>query len=361
MKYKVFKSATLVLLSCASFLGCERYEADEVLLSVDVSSSVVKVGEEVNFTISHSNAENLVVFTGEDGHEYKLSSDYMISSLTPEELMDSIYRTPDPIIRKFSIDFSELSSIPETVEYSDMVLVDDERNPGSKVLKVQLFPTDWGKVFKVYPRVGLGVDNQEFSMRLRFDSNDLFKKDGSVWVPGSEKTNFRVVTEVIGKTSEGDVIWAFDQAIPNSLWYRNVITPSDEYFTHTINLTPWMENWEAKNNQKIETIECVTMKFLGDPNAAYDGDIFISNISMGVDGYYPFATGQSLPIIDGTGKMNFNHTFDSPGNYEVTFIGVSNSFKNYSGDGYQTARNDISGTDYKYDSKYVTVAIEVIE
>lgn len=361
MKYNNHKLTTAFLILCISLIGCDRYDAEDVGLSAIPSSTAVKVGETVNFTISHNNAENLVVYTGDEGHEYTSSSDYLLAGLTSEEINDSIYRTPNPLIRKFTMDFSTMTSIPADIEYSNMELVDDELNPGKKVLKAQLFPNDWGKVLKVYPRVGVGAENQNFTINLRFDSNNLYKKVGSEWVTGSTKTNFRIVTEVIGKTSGGVVAWTFNQGSPNSLWYANAITPSTTYFNQTINLTKWIANWEAANNLKLQTIECITMKFIGDNNAAYVGNIFISNMTLGVDGYYPFATGTPLSITDGAGQSTFSYSYSKPGTYNVTFIGAGNSSKNYSGDGYQSGSASVSGDEYKYGLNYVTIPIEVTE
>ncbi len=361
MKYINNKWTVAIIISCVSLIGCDRYD-DPVVdnLTASASSYVVKVGEKVDFSISHYNTvDNLVIYTGDEGHEYNLSSDYLLTGLTNEQLADSIYRKPNPLIRKFSQDLSNLEAIPNTIEYPNMELVDDALTPGKKVLKVQLFPNDWGKVLKVYPRVGVGAENQNFTINLRFDSNDLFKKVGADWVKGSTKTNFRVVTEVIGKTSDGNVVWLFDQNAPNSLWYANVLTPSKAYFSQTINLTKWIANWEAKNKLKLQTIECITMKFVGDDNAAYKGDIFISNMTLGVDGYYPFATGTGLPIVNGTGKSTHSYTYRKPGNYNVTIIGSSNSSKNYKNDGYQSGRNNISGDEYKFGIQKYTIPIEV--
>lgn len=59
--------------------ACERYDADNVSLNVEVSNNKIKVGEVIDFTIYHENAEKLVVFTGDEGHEYLKSSDYLLS------------------------------------------------------------------------------------------------------------------------------------------------------------------------------------------------------------------------------------------------------------------------------------------
>ena len=362
MKYYKFKWIAAIIISCVSLMGCERYEADEVNLSVSASSNIVKVGEVIDFTILHNNAtKNLVIYTGDQGREYGASSDSLLNGLTDQELGDTIYRTPNPLIRKFTLDCTTLETIPSTIEYPNMVLVDDELTPDMKALKLELFPDDWGKVLKFYPRVGVGAENQNLTIKLRFDSNNLYKKVGTSWVTGSTKTNFRVVTEVIGKTSDGQVVWVFNQGSPNSLWYNNVLTPSMTYFNQTINLSKWIANWEAGNKLKLQTIECITMKFVGDATAAYAGNIFISNITLGIDGYYPFATGTSLPIINGSGKTKYSFAYSKPGKYNVTVIGTGNSSKNYKEDGYQSGRSDITGDEYKYNNKYVTIPIEVVE
>lgn len=361
MKYNNYKWTVALVISCVSFIGCDRYDVDEVSLSAVASSDTIKVGETVEFSIEHSNAATLVVFTGDQGHDYLSSSDYMLAGLTKEELNDSIYRIPNPLIRKFSLDFANLDTIPSVIEYPNMELVDDALTPDKKALKLQLFPDDWSKVLKVYPRVGVGAENQDFTVRLRFETNELFKKVGTTWVPGSTKANFRVVTEVIGKTADGKVIWTFNQGSPNSVWYTNLLTPNVAYFNSTINLTKWIANWEAGNKQKLQTIECITLKFLGDANAAYQGNIFISSMTLGVDGYYPFATGASLPINNGSGKKKFSYSYNKPGVYNVTFVGSGNSLKNYSGDGYQTDRNGLSGEEFKYNVKRVTIPVVVVE
>lgn len=361
MKHINNKWTVAIIISCVSLMGCDRYDAAEVSLTANASTNIVHVGDTVDFTILHNNVENLVVYTGDQGHEYLSSSDYMLAGLTKEQLSDSIYRVPNPLVRRFSLDFSALDSIPNTIEYPNMELVDDSLAPGNKALKVQLFPDDWGKVLKIYPRVGVGSENQDFTMNLRFETKDLFKKVGTSWVTGSTKANFRVVTEVIGKTADGKIIWVFNQGSPNSLWYNNVFTPAVTYFNQTINLTKWIANWEAGNKQKLQTIECITMKFVGDANAAYQGNVYISNMTLGIDGYYPFATGVSLPISNGTGQKKYSYTYSKPGKYNVTIIGSGNSSKNYKDDGYQSDRNNISGDEYKYNLKYVTIPIEVVE
>lgn len=350
----------ITALSFVVLIGCDRFEAAEASLSATASKDTVKVGEVVDFSILHNNIENLMVYSGDQGHDYLSSSDYMLKGLTEDELQDSIYRVPNPLVRRFSADFSAMEAIPNYIEYSDMELIEDELTPGKKALKVQLFPDDWGKVLKIYPRVGVGNENQDFTMNLRFETNELFKKVGTSWVPGSTKTNFRVVTEVIGKTAEGEVVWVFNQGSPNSLWYANVFTPTATYFSQTINLTKWIANWEKGNGKKLQTIECITMKFVGDANAAYQGCIYISNITLGVDGYYPFATGVSLPILNGTGQKKYTYAFTKPGKYNVTFVGSGNSAKNYKGDGYQSGRHVMSGDEYKYDVKYVSVPVVVV-
>lgn len=362
MKYINNKLTLAIFISCLSLISCERYDAEEVSLTATVSSNIVNVGDTVDFTIFHNNtARNLVIFTGDAGHQYSLSGDFKLIGLTDQQIADSIYREPNPIIRRFSLNFSGQTSIPDVVEHPNMELVDDALNPGNKVLKVQLFPNDWGKVLKVYPRVGVGNENQDFTINLRFDSNDIYKKVGDTWVTGSTKANFRVVTEVIGKTTDGVVSWTFNQSNPNGLWYANVITPNVAYFNHTINLTKWIANWEKANSLKLETIECITMKFIGDNNAAYQGNIYITSMTLGIDGYYAFDTGVCLPITDGSGQNKFSYTYSQPGEYNVTIIGSNNSSKNYENDGYQSGRNTISGEEYKYNNEYVTIPIQVVE
>lgn len=358
MNYIKNKWTAAIFMSCILLIGCERYDADETVLSVTASNSTVKVGETVDFTVSN-NGESLVVYTGDEGHVYSLSADYLLAELSEEELKDSIYRTPDPLIRNFSLDFSSMTSIPEDISYStDTELVDDELNPGNKVLKVELFPTDWGKILTIHPRVGVGNENQDFTISLRFDSNDLYKKDGGTWVTGSSKTSFRIITEVIGKTSDGEIATKFSQS---GLWYANTITPSAQYFDHTINLTKWINGWESANGLELETIESINLKFVGDNNAAYQGFIYISAMSLGIDGYYAFDTGVNIPITDGSGLSTYSYSFSEAGTYDVTFIGASNSFKNYEGDGYQSGRNGVSGSEYKYDTQNYTIPIVVEE
>lgn len=357
MKNKLF----ILFMGCfiLSLTACDRYDADKVSLNVEVSNNKIKVGEVIDFTIYHENVEKLVVFTGDEGHEYLKSSDYLLSGVSSSEIVDSIYREPNPLVRKFSLDFTKLAAIPSVVEYPDMELVDDEKKPEGKVLKLKLYPKDWGKVLKIYSRVGLGIDNQDFTIRLRFDSNDLFKKENGEWVPGSIKKNFRIVTEVIGKTADGEVLTVFNQGAPNSLWYGNVITPSDVYFNHIVNLSKWMVNWEKANGKKMQTVEYISLKFVGDDAAAFKGDIFVTSITLGVDGYYDFATGTNIQLLNGDGKAKFSYSFSKPGKYDVTFIGVGNSMKNYEGDGYQSNRNDISGENYKYGKDIITIPINV--
>lgn len=339
--------------------SCERYDAENVNLSVTASSTTAKVGETVIFSVSGSE-DGVVVYTGDSGHEYEKSSDYLLSNVSEDQLKDSIYLTPDTLIKKYMLNFADKTEInPQQIEYPDMELVDDDSIPGKKTLRVRLYPNDWGKILKIYPRVGVGT-NKYFSMNIRFITNDIYKKVGSSWVTGSTKTNFRIVTEVFGKTADGTVVNTFNQGSPNSLWYANVITPSTKYVTHQIDLTKWIANWETGNNLKLQTIDCITMKFLGDNNAAYDGYVYISNITLGEDGYHPFATGKYIYETDGTGKMSYNYSFSKPGTYNVTFITTGTSYKNYREDGYQTHR-DISGDDYKYARKSVTIPITVTE
>lgn len=356
MKKILLRNAMLVWLFCTAIIGCDRYDAEEAFLSVTADKSTVAVGETVNFTIN-TNTSSVVVYNGTSGHDHQKSIDYLLSGLSNKELEDSIRRIPNELVKKFSINLTGINSIPETIEYPDMEIAYDETLKAN-ALKLTLFPTDWTKVLKIYPRVAV-ADNKNLTIRLRFDSDDLFYKQGNDWIPGSSKANFRIVTDVIGKTSDGTVMWSFDQNSPNSLWYNNTITPTKQYFDHVINLEKWIQNWEAKNGVKLETIECITLKFAGDNDAAYKGDIYISSIELGEDGYYEFDTGESLTSLNGTGNMSYSCSFDKPGTYNVTFLTSTISSKNYSGDGYQSGRGGMSSSEYKYGRKLLTIPIVV--
>lgn len=356
MKNKILKSALLFSLLGLSLAGCDKYDAEEVYLDVIADKTTVAVGETVNFSIS-TNSPNTVVFNGTSGHVYEKSADYILKGLSEEELEDSIYRTPNELVKRFFVSLTNAESIPESIEYPDMQIAYDD-SLQANALQLTLFPNDWGKVLKIYPRVGV-ADNKNLTIRLRFETEDLFYQNAGEWVPGSSKANFRIVTEVIGKTADGTVSWTFDQANPNNLWYSNVITPTMKYYNHVVNIDKWIQNWEAKNGLKLQTVECITLKFVGDASAAYKGNIFISSIELGEDGYYAFDTGQSLTNLNGSGRMSYSCSFDKPGTYNVVFTSSTTSSKNYSSDGYQTDRTDISANEYKYDTKYVTIPIVV--
>lgn len=350
------KNAFLALLSGLAIVSCDKYNAEEAFLNVNADKTTVAVGEKVNFSIS-TNTSSTIVYNGTVGHNYEKSADYLLKGLSQQELKDSIYRIPNELVKRFFVNLSGAESIPETIEYPDMQIAYDD-SLAANALKFTLFPNDWGKVLKIYPRVAV-ADNKNLTIRMRFDSNDIYYQNGGEWLPGSTKANFRIVTEVIGKTSDGTVKWDFDQNSPNSLWYNNTITPSTKYFNHIVNIEKWIQNWEAKNGLTLETVECITLKFVGDANAAYKGNIYISSIELGEDGYYAFDTGECVTSLNGSGKMSYSCSFDQPGTYNVTFVTTTSSSKNYSGDGYQSDRNDISSDEYKYNTKYVTIPIVV--
>lgn len=350
------KNAFLALLSGLAIVSCDKYNAEEAFLNVNADKTTVAVGEKVNFSIS-TNTSSTIVYNGTVGHNYEKSADYLLKGLSQQELKDSIYRIPNELVKRFFVNLSGAESIPETIEYPDMQIAYDD-SLAANALKLTLFPNDWGKVLKIYPRVAV-ADNKNLTIRMRFDSNDIYYQNGGEWLPGSTKANFRIVTEVIGKTSDGTVKWDFDQNSPNSLWYNNTITPSTKYFNHIVNIEKWIQNWEAKNGLTLETVECITLKFVGDANAAYKGNIYISSIELGEDGYYAFDTGECVTSLNGSGKMSYSCSFDQPGTYNVTFVTTTSSSKNYSGDGYQSDRNDISSDEYKYNTKYVTIPIVV--
>lgn len=350
------KNAFLALLSGLAIVSCDKYNAEEAFLNVNADKTTVAVGEKVNFSIS-TNTSSTIVYNGTVGHNYEKSADYLLKGLSQQELKDSIYRIPNELVKRFFVNLSGAESIPETIEYPDMQIAYDD-SLAANALKLTLFPNDWGKVLKIYPRVAV-ADNKNLTIRMRFDSNDIYYQNGGEWLPGSTKANFRIVTEVIGKTSDGTVKWDFDQNSPNSLWYNNTITPSTKYFNHIVNIEKWIQNWEAKNGLTLETVECITMKFVGDANAAYKGNIYIASIELGEDGYYAFDTGECVTSLNGSGKMSYSCSFDQPGTYNVTFVTTTSSSKNYSGDGYQSDRNDISSDEYKYNTKYVTIPIVV--
>lgn len=356
MKNILIKNALLALISGIAIVGCDKYNAEEAFLDVTADKTTVAVGEKVNFSIS-TNTSSAIVYNGTDGHNYEKSADHILKGLSQQELKDSIYRIPNELVKRFFVNLSGAESIPETIEYPDMQIAYDD-SLAANALKLTLFPNDWGKVLKIYPRVAV-ADNKNLTIRMRFETNDIFYQNGGEWLPGSTKANFRIVTEVIGKTSDGTVKWDFDQNSPNSLWYNNTITPSMKYFNHVINIEKWIQNWEAKNNLTLETVECITLKFVGDANAAYKGNIYISSIELGEDGYYAFDTGECITSLNGSGKMSYSCSFDEPGIYNVTFLTTTSSSKNYSGDGYQSDRNDISLNEYKYNTKYVTIPIVV--
>ena len=373
-------SCALVLSAASLFVGCSKFDVPETSLNVVPSSKTIKVGETFKFNIT-TDANQTIIYTGDAGHNYLKSADYVALSNPADSLLSKVFRTPDPMVQRFSFtaesdtDIADHSKLYyETTEPTDYELVDDaealaayadlyKMDPevvGTKTLRMKIYPVEWSKVVKIFPQVGV-ADNKRLTTVIRFEDNNLYKNVAGQWVPGSTKPGFRVVTEVHGRLADGTVTTLFNQGSPNSLWQANMIMPKDTYFRHVVDLGKWIKNWEAKYSTKIQKVESVVMKFVGDNNAAYSGNIYIHSVELGEDGYFAFDKGvvHASPFDRSTSTFEYKYT--TPGKYEATFVAFNSSNKNYSDDGYQSGFYRVSKDEYKYGVKYVTVPITVVE
>lgn len=301
---------TLTIVLFSLFISCDN-EPIEPVLDVSVTSTVVKVGEEVVFNISH-NATALSIYTGDAGHEYNMSQFFITKNLSEQELRDSIYALPDPNSVKFEKDFVGLTAVPSFVAWTctPPSLPSIENN----ALKVTANSTInlGNNTLSIYPNNMIG-NNAKLILTCKFDnSND------SLMLLAAIKIN--------GVLSNG-MLW-------KDGWIYPMVGISKDYSQITLDLMPIINSWKANAGKPYGPVE--EIQILIGATGGFKGNLFISKIKFGENGSLPFAIGIPIPVVNNSGKATFKYKYSKPGTYKVTILGSNVGNKTYAGDGYQT-------------------------
>ncbi len=353
---------------CAALLGaCDKYDTDTPTVKVSAPQTV-RVGEKVNFHVEH-NAQLITVYTGDEGHAYVYSADYLLKGKSEQDIKNNVYRREKPGIVPFLCDFADIA--PNTVDLPDYVKVSANNGTnvmgdqdtsigqivedgGRNVLRQQLAETAFtSRVITVYPCMQLG-ENKNIVFRFRFS-------DPAVYGPGAT-AGIRMVTHLYG-VGVGETVPTV-MPLPNTFYDPGVgnnycTFPSSTYFEYTYSLSQHIEKWQQQYGKVLGTLVGVKV-MIGNTNGYGKGNVFIESIKVGGVDLLPFDTGQSVTVDNSSGQVDYSYTYDTPGTYTVTVLGINTSWKKYSGKGYQDDRGDnINGSEYDYKVGYATMNITV--
>lgn len=306
---KIFQYTKIIVL-LSLFISCNK-EPEMPVLDVSVSSTAVKVGEEIVFNITH-NATTLSIYTGDAGHEYNMSQFFITKNLSEQELRDSIYALPDPNSTKFEKDFVGLTAVPSFVAWTCTppappsiennalkVTANSTINPGNNTLSI-------------YPKNMIG-NNAKLVLTCKFDNSAA-----SLMLLTAIKIN--------GVLSNG-MLW-------KDGWIYPMATTSKDYSEITLDLMPLINSWKANAGKPYGPVE--EIQILIGAMGGFKGNLYIAKIKFGENGKLPFAVGIPIPVFNNSGKATFKYKYSKPGTYKVTILGSNVGNKTYAGDGYQT-------------------------
>lgn len=356
----------LILGALVATMGACSSDAPEVELSVSADKTEVAVGEPVTLTITHE-VQGLTVFSGDAGHDYYKSAAYVLNGKTEQEIRETVFRESDPGVVPMEIDFSndepgaaEISGgAVEVVNTgggslmnSEAMLVNDEVTGGKALMIVSTHPDWWYQALRINLNTRLGA-NQTLTLTMRFNKDYL--SDTYTLEPHPEVADFCTVIRLAGKGKGSDEIVFSDNTVWDIYW-APTLTPTD----YSVDLSRIIEVWQSSTGLEMEELSYVQILFTSTGSVGFVGDIYIEKIQYGSLDYFPFDTGEGLTLGSGPGTVTYTHAFDAPGEYEMVVMGTNTSWKNYSGNGYNTDPADkISADEYNYDRKIRTVKIKV--
>lgn len=354
--------------------SCSKGDLESPGVVVSVSSQNVKVGETVEFVIEH-NALVGSIYTGDDGHNYSLSADFLLSGKSEEDIKNNVYRPIDPDIKKVSFDLSTANP-GDAIICGDSVDVIDNNNPDNElinneakisfdietqksVLEVDLQHPEWwyqALKFKIGSKIG---ENKKLTIRMKYEFPYLVDLNTDEQFP--DLNQIQAVVNLSGY-GVGDETPTFNDA---TVW-DIFTTPNIAYHDFQIDLTNVISAWENNVGKTMEKLDYVTIRFVsttvnGTP-VGYRGRYYVESASFGDLSYFPFDTGVALNVTDASGVLKYEYTYNEPGEYEAVIVGTNISWKKFSGDGYIYVRGDnLNANEYDYCNQYVRIPITVTE
>ena len=373
MKINIFT----VSLFCLSlfFSSCDRSsDALDPSVSVTVSSNTVKIGDEITVIVKQ-NTNSLSIYTGDTTHNYLRSADYLLKGKSNQDLQNSIYAPLDPNSVSMKFDFSTNLLTASTLLNGLAAVTDINKNVslfplstdadltqdnGNVVLRLQASPGNWVRALRIFPNMKIG-GNKTCVTRLRFLNTNEVNKVGNTWVSlvNSKPAPMSIVTRISGI--------AVGETTPSAFLVNSVgttasymMTPDTTYQNQSVDLTPYITDWETQTGKHLDKIAGIQFFYSGSSSVAYNGKVLIQSITVGGLAYLNFDTGISLPVLDNGGVVSFKYKYSTPGVYNITVIGTNYSYKNYSGNGYQSSRGDnINANEYNSNTKSVIVPITI--
>ena len=351
----------------ALLLSCSKETAPSVRLSVQADKTVVNAGEPVTFTIEH-NAMALCIYTGDDGHDYTLSSGYILDGKSEDEIQGENFRPIDEDVVPFECDLKDSEAgASEVTDNLIQVLnagggwnligseaeIEYDNTISQNVLRINsVHPEWWYQAIRLNTNTKLGSD-KTMTIRMRFAS-DVLKDAGS----GDDRpdiSTFMVVIRIAGiAEGESEVIFR-DETVWDIYWQ-----PETSYTDYSVDMSRIIEAWEGATGKTMETLSYIQMLFTPSNNAGYYGDFYVSGATYGGIDYISFATGEDIAINDDSGTVQYQYTYTTPGTYHVVVIGSSNSLKNYSGSGYKDERgSNVNRDEFNYGTTKATLDITV--
>ncbi|MDL2212572.1 DUF5017 domain-containing protein [Bacteroides sp. OttesenSCG-928-D19] len=356
----------IFLLAISALASCTN-NADNPELSVIADKLQVSVGETVTFTINHD-AVAVAIYTGDDGHDYQTSADYLLKGKTDEDIQNNNYRPIDPDVVPYSCDLSESQAGSATVanglaEVRDansgdnligsQAAIELDASLQKNVLKiVSTHPDWWYQALRLNTNTNLGT-NKTLTLRMRFEKDVL--EDIYSGEKHPEIATFPVVIRLAGiGIGESEVTFS-NETVWDIYW-----SPNTSYTDYSVELASIIDTWQVGTGKTMKTLSYIQILFTASGSVGYVGDYFVESATYGGIDYIPFSTGQALPVNDDSGVLTYQYMYSEPGNYKVMVVGSNVSMKDYSGDGYKDDRgSNISASEYKYNTQYSTVDITV--
>lgn len=369
MKHTI-PAASLLLLSLASCVN----EPDPVELSLSADATTVSVGQPVTFSIMQ-NVEALALYTGDEGHDYYKSANYLLAGLSEADLKEQNFRPVDPEVKKVEIDLASsqpgattaaegrievvnpntaLSMLQsELLPTQEGGMIVDDPVCGQNVLMLQaLHPQWWSMAFRIHTDSRIGSNK---TLRLRMRHDRPYVSNVNTGEESTSLTTFPVVVRLAGKAVGEDEVIFHDNTVWDILW-----TPTTEYQDFTVDLGRIIPQWEQGTGKAMESISYIQVMFTATGTIGYVGNIYLQNVSFGDIDYMPFDTGYAINPSEGAGLVSYQHTYTTPGTYKVVVLGTNTSTKNYPNGSYRDAMDGkISADEFKYDRQMREMTITV--
>lgn len=364
MKTDIFKTA--ILSSAFILISCES-EAPEVSLNIKADKMEVSVGEPLTLSINHD-AMFLSVYTGDQGHDYLKSADYLLKDKTDAELLNNNFRPTDPDIYPFVCNLAD-SEVGATQVKDHLIEVRNandgtnligseaeivnDASIGKNVIKISsTHPNWWYQAIRVNTNMKVGT-NQTMTLTMKFDKPYL--SDIGTGARDNNSTTFPVVIRLGGvPMNETGVVFS-DQTVWDIYW-----KPNDSYYDYTIDLSRIIKAWEDGTGKKMAKLAYAQFLFTANGNTGYVGDFYVQRISYSDYDYQAFDTGVPVNTDNGSGISTYTYIYNKPGTYQIVVIGSSVSNKNYSNDGYKKGYSDkVSAGEYKYGKIIKTIEVKV--